>query len=311
MLSCAITDTIKKVMQLTHQLPARIAPKMTAVMQLTDTDIAFEGKTDAKREKLKLVREQKLQGLAAGASPNFKVGAEEVMRISKAFHDGTVARNAADKIVLAGSRRNGMLSFRPSLKHKRLVPVELQEWAAQFPFESHRLKTSWTEDRTKFLDDTGKPQLPRWDQIWESKLEAEELERLHCEKQIASMKEQVVKVGDQQIEITIPALELEADVDKVFPENQLHQLLHPKLRKMLQAAKLKDTDKQAKNMQKQLERTKARMATKLLDKEWQSFVGEAQIKMTREEILSTIVPGVGSKKSKKAAQKKVSTVKLR
>ena len=306
MFSSAQTDNIKKLMQISHQLPARIAPKMTPVLQLTDTDIAFVGKIDAKLEKRKIVREQRLAAVAAKAVPKFTCSPTEIVRICKAFHDGVVRRNAESQIVLAGSRRNGMLSWRPCQKEKRLVPVDEQGWAKDMPFQSHRLKTSWQEDRMKFVDDLGVPKFPDWNSMAQAKLDAEEIEKMECEKQIATMKDQVIYVGDAEIKVEIPVVELEveAEDDSVYPKEKLTQLLHPKLRKVLAAKEFSDSSATEKKLQKQLEKQKARMATKLLNAEWQAYLGTAQIKLTRQEIADQIVPGVSGAKKKKIAVKK-------
>ena len=128
---------------------------------------------------------------------------------------------------------------------------------------------------------------------------------MQCEEQIKVMKEQVFRFGDVQIEVVAPAFEIEVDDDAVYPADEITDLLHPKLRKILAATEFKDPASTDKKLQKQLEKQKARMAVKLLQKEWQSYLGEAQVKMTRTEILATIVPGANSKKKKLGVKKAV------
>ena len=97
---------------------------------------------------------------------------------------------------------------------------------------------------------------------------------------------------------------MEAEDDSVYPQEKLTELLHPKLRKVLAAKEFSDSSANEKKLQKQLEQQKARMATKLLNAEWQAYLGTAQIKLTRQQIVDQIVPGVSGAKKKKIAVKK-------
>jgi hypothetical protein len=59
-------------------------------------------------------------------------------------------------MVLAGLRRNGMLSYRPDVDGKKLVEVDKDcEWAKDLPFQSHRLKDSWCLERLQWRDEEG------------------------------------------------------------------------------------------------------------------------------------------------------------
>ena len=61
-------------------------------------------------------------------------------------HIHTVQLNAKDTLVLAGLRRNGMLSWRPSVSQMKLVRSDSQQWAKGLPEGSHRYPAEWLKD---------------------------------------------------------------------------------------------------------------------------------------------------------------------
>ena len=105
--AAALTKLCLTAMKLSGQIPAWIAAKMTAVLQLTDTDIAFILKAFARKKKVEVAEAMKALARGAGEVPDFFCNKERIMEIALAAHIGVVQRNLETKLVLAGVRRNG------------------------------------------------------------------------------------------------------------------------------------------------------------------------------------------------------------
>ena len=107
--AAALGDTCKKAMQLTQVIPSWIASKMTPVLQLTDTDIAFPLKAAAVRAKGVLSRQMRQIAEAHKERVSFHCGPREMFVIAAECHEATVKLNAQNELVLGGLRRNAML----------------------------------------------------------------------------------------------------------------------------------------------------------------------------------------------------------
>ena len=88
---------------------------MSAVLQLADTDVAFTMKRDAEVAKEELSRAMRSAAARRGDRASFVCGPEQIMEIAATAHQGMLTRNEESRTVLAGSRRNGMLAWRPEL----------------------------------------------------------------------------------------------------------------------------------------------------------------------------------------------------
>ena len=93
--SAALTDTVKKIMAILHQIPAWIAAKMTPCLQLTDTDFAFPLKKAVTRAKTEMARDMRKRARLSGEKECFKCGLEEIIRMCQIAHEELVAMNAA------------------------------------------------------------------------------------------------------------------------------------------------------------------------------------------------------------------------
>ena len=78
------------------------------------------------------------RALATDEIPTFKCGPKQVLRVAHGCHEAMVERNASENVVLAGLRRNGMLSWRPCLSRRCLVRSDSQPWAQKLPEGSQR-----------------------------------------------------------------------------------------------------------------------------------------------------------------------------
>ena len=135
---------------------------MTAVLQLADTDVAFPMKAGARNEMDKMKAEMRDEAVALGTVETFQCGPREVLRVAYAAHMRVVENNERDRIVLAGLRRNGMLSYRPSLSSGCLVRSDCQAWAQELPEGGHRYPREWLRERYEWVDEEGRALKPDW-----------------------------------------------------------------------------------------------------------------------------------------------------
>ena len=116
-------------MQLAQHIPTWIASKMTPVLQLTDTDLAFPCKRAAQVAKEELARQMRAAALKAGRPASFACGTEEIMKKAQAAHRSMVIKTEKENVVLAGLRRNGMLNWRSNLSSGKINRTE--SWASR------------------------------------------------------------------------------------------------------------------------------------------------------------------------------------
>ena len=154
----------KQSMKIACQVPSWIAGKMTAVLQITDTDMAVLVKSYAEEVKREVRVQMEAVAAQAKKEVSLKCGAFEIMQIIagalKKLKETTLKKN----VVLAAARRNGILAYRPDMKAGQLVDCSDQPWCKDLPKcgDSHRLQTGWVEDRMKWRDAEGKPLEPNW-----------------------------------------------------------------------------------------------------------------------------------------------------
>ena len=94
---------------LAMSLMSCIAGKMTCVMQLTDTDVAFPLKKAAEQEKRRILSERRDEARAQGGDvrPRLRTTREDMLRVALAGHERVERVNAESSLLLAGLRRNG------------------------------------------------------------------------------------------------------------------------------------------------------------------------------------------------------------
>jgi hypothetical protein len=160
--AAALTDNARKIGVLAHQVPAWIGGKMTAALQVTDTDLARPLKVAANKAKELIRKELREKANLEGVKHVFKCGPFEVLRIAHAGHQHMKEINAQGDIVLKACRRNHFLAYRPSLSQGKLVKAGEQKWAMEMPEGQHRIMASWAEGRYQWLNDAGVPKAPDW-----------------------------------------------------------------------------------------------------------------------------------------------------
>jgi len=233
--AAALTQTSRNGMKLAQQLESFIAPKMTPVLQLTDTDIAFIMKRVADQTKGQIARELRARAVVDQEKAVLdNLSLENIIRIAREAHEGVEKRNAELNLILAGSRRNGMLSYRPDFAQNKLVRSDSQDWAKSLPEGSHRMKESWLDDRYTWNDADGKPVGADWSKIDNATTVADLAEADYSSKLDKFTSTHSVRIGGNMIEV--PVVEIEADQQSIVPKEQMIDFLHPKQRRLTQDA---------------------------------------------------------------------------
>ena len=100
----------------------------------------------------------------------FKIDTFGILKIANAARQGMKIHNDTKDSVLACTRRNGFLFYRPDFHTGKLVRADTQAWCqnpdgtVKYPLGSHRMRSSWYEDRGNWLDPDGKPVAEDWSQ---------------------------------------------------------------------------------------------------------------------------------------------------
>ena len=127
--SAAYSPESKTAMALAGQLPAWIRGKMTAVQQVTDTDVGQPFKLAVVEAQSRLRRElRQAAEEACEAMPSFKCGYYEMIRISFEAFQKLKGIQDSRGTLLAAARRNGWFSFRPSLSSGKMEVCSEQAW---------------------------------------------------------------------------------------------------------------------------------------------------------------------------------------
>ena len=103
------------------QLVTFIAPDMTPVLQITDTDQAAYFKAACRRAKDELYHLKKKKAAAAGCRETVDSSPAEVLAIVQAGLHQLRDSNARSNQILAAARRNGLLCWRPDSEGRQLV----------------------------------------------------------------------------------------------------------------------------------------------------------------------------------------------
>ena len=137
--SAALSAGSRRAMSLAQIIPCWIAGKMTAVLQITDADVAFRLKASCRRWADQLRAELRAEAAAERVRPQLKAGAFEIMWALSKAHAEIVSQNLEQEFVLAAARRNFFLSWRPALSQGRFIRTDSEPWCLQFPEGSHRI----------------------------------------------------------------------------------------------------------------------------------------------------------------------------
>ena len=160
--AAALTDTSRKSMCYSQSIPCWVASQMTAVLQITDTDIAFLLKRFAAKTKQLVISWLKLKAKEDGTRMRYRIGHWEMLRIIHGALVQLEEYEAKHQTVLKAARGNYLCSYRPNLEKGCFERSDSQPWAKDLPEGTHRIKSSWAADRYNWLDEKGKPVQPEW-----------------------------------------------------------------------------------------------------------------------------------------------------
>ena len=157
----ALTLESKEAMRVAQSVPCWIAGKMTAALQLVDTDLAHRIKNFARAIQDSIRRDLRNKAESENTPVILKCGIYEIAKIVFESHVKLSAYCDETEVILHGLRRNCLLSKRPDYEQGMLVAVE-DAWAVEYPEGSHRIKASWHQHRQDWVDENGKPLEPQW-----------------------------------------------------------------------------------------------------------------------------------------------------
>ncbi|CAE7439407.1 unnamed protein product, partial [Symbiodinium sp. CCMP2592] len=160
-LGASFTESVPGAHFLGNTIQTLVAPKMTASLQLTDTDFSRRFKSLCRTS---MAERRSLGQKALTESGKSSVWAASVEDICETIVSAqkACAEDASDW-VLSGLRRNGMLAYRPL--DGKLQPAELSTPSFKdLPQGSARLRSEWLEPRFGWVQD-GIPSEPDWSLI--------------------------------------------------------------------------------------------------------------------------------------------------
>ena len=225
MLAATRSAKAKATMQVINQIEANIMGKMTPVLQLTDTDFARQLKAISEEIKDEVRQELKLKALQEKVPASYKCFAYEVLKILQGSLKKLQVQTDKDLSVLKAARRNGMLAYRPDFEKMQLVRADSQSWAAGMPEGSHRIKSSWLDSRYAWLDTSGRPKSPDFEQMEVAKSLADMEEIEYCN-------QEATRIGGvlyEQVALDLGEVDLDKD-DKEAVEDMAYKQTHPSLR---------------------------------------------------------------------------------
>jgi hypothetical protein len=216
---------------------------MTAVLQITDTDVAFRMKASCRRWGDELRRELRAKAAAQKVRSTFKTVAFEMMWILSKAQSEIEHQCLETDFVLQAARRNHLLAWRPRLAENKFVEAEEEGWASEFPAGSHRIDKGWAADRLKWLLPSGKAPAPDWSLQDKAASEADLEEISYIESEKLQMSRYFTSVNKtfacQEMEIECE----EVDEDLMSSEAKLLQL-SPAVRRFNAESQASLTDQQ-------------------------------------------------------------------
>lgn len=156
----------------TQTLQCVICPKMTASLQLTDTDYSRAFKSLCREAVATRRRDGQEALLKAGKKDVWNATVEGCISVVVVAQEEMSKRQHESDWICKGLRRNGMLAYKPDLQAGEMKPLS-DEPAADYPQGSGHYPSDWLKDRYSWVtkDDSGKfvPVEPDWSLIPGSK----------------------------------------------------------------------------------------------------------------------------------------------
>jgi hypothetical protein len=255
-------------------------------------------------EKLRL--EMKQAAAASGTRAQFKCGPYELLRVVQAGQQSLEKQNLEHQTVLRAARRNGLLSWRPSLVKGVLERSDSQQWAAELKEGSGRLHSRWLDNRYSYLDATGRPVEPDWSRS-DSAAELADMEELDYSSRAAENRYLTSLQKEPLPEYHVELGDLDEADAEIFSEEAALKQKPPKERfKDLEVLKLlTDAKDPGVVKDKTQEKKSIRRARLVFRKEFRAQVKANLDKgVSREEALQNMVAQAKVQKAKKKKNKK-------
>jgi hypothetical protein len=163
-----LSEGARKASFLSQEICHFEAGKITAVIQPTDTDVAFSYKALTNAESNRLKRELRDKAIEQNTQAVYRCGPYEVLRVVYQAHIKLQQQDVESQALLACFRRNGFLAYRPDFEKGCLVPFEDDK----LPMGSHRYPKAWLEHRLSWRDEHGVPVEACWDKKCGAGIEA-------------------------------------------------------------------------------------------------------------------------------------------
>ena len=164
------------------------------------------------------------------------------------------------------------------------------------------MKSSWLQDRVRWLDAEGKPQKADGSRSERATEEADLAEADYVDAELAKIIDGQVMIGGKKIEIA--DITIDCDEQTLFTDEDVAKLMHPKLKRLLQA-KLRRGGKDATSkkfgaVQKAVERERVQKVLTQVADSWREYLDANVLASSRAQILDQLQPGVtGHAKQKK------------
>ena len=267
-------------------------------------------KAGARNEMDKMKQEMRDEAVAMGTVETFKCGPKEVLRVAYAAHMRAVENNARENVVLAGLRRNGMLSFRPSLSSGCLVRSDCQGWAKKLPEGGHRYPKDWLTERYEWQDEEGRARKPKWKKCGPGVKTVEDMEDPEphgppgCKHQLATWATMPgLRGGCEEHYLTIECdhEDLDQAMWRAVAEEARQQAVDEALSRC--AGHLAGGGPaEKKKVQYRRKRRLERQAVRRAMKAWRHQQKELLKHYSRRELLRTLAPGIEKKLAKGKAE---------
>ena len=167
-----LSQEVREVSALWNQIMIEIEAKMTAALQVTDTDEAFRLKSIQRRKEKVLRKELMRLAEFEDTRPIFKCGVYEVLKLLVESIETLFAQFAEDETLKKAMVRNLWTVLRPNITEGKFERVSRQPWAKDLKFGTHRLRRSWVEKRFDNLGEQGFPMPLPEDKLPEPQLDA-------------------------------------------------------------------------------------------------------------------------------------------
>ena len=167
-----LSQEVREVSALWNQIMIEIEAKMTAALQVTDTDEAFRLKSIQRRKEKVLRKELMRLAEFEDTRPIFKCGVYEVLKLLVGSIETLFAQFAEEETLKKAMVRNLWTVLRPNITEGKFERVSKQPWAKDLKFGTHRLRQSWVEKRFDNLDEQGFPMPLPEDKLPEPQLDA-------------------------------------------------------------------------------------------------------------------------------------------